>query len=199
MQIKFSLRMFPSLSGLSSPHTFRSQVSKPRLLNLLGRSGRTQEDLETQVPRQVDWRQPTPLAGSAVRRISSALGTSVPWAALVSTRAPTSALAASRHRSRPQISNPAQSLTPSKAQTPGHTCTSSSSVTTPTIGIWRGLLNLILLLGSGASAGSAASALDMAVAVERGMGASPSFLHCARSRETEKGSATEKWKPPKSG
>ena len=51
---------------------------------------------------------------------------------------------------------------------------------------------LILLLGSGASAGSAASALDMAVAVERGMGTSPSFLHCARSRETEKGSATEK-------
>lgn len=65
-----------------------------------------------------------------------------------------------------QASSLPSAFTPSQAQPPGHTCASSSSVTTPITGIWRGLLDLILLPGSQASTFASVSAVDMAVAAE---------------------------------
>lgn len=150
-------------------------------------TGTLREDIETRVPRQVGRRQPTPLAGGAVLKgISFELGTTVPRAPLVSPQAPVSSLAAPRHHLRPQISTPAPAFTPSKAQTPGHTCSSSSSVTTPTTGIWRGLLNLIVLPGARAWAVAAASAVDMAVRRREGWGVSSCPTLCPQPRDCKR-------------
>ena len=102
------------------------------------------------------------------RGISSALGTAVPRAPLVSTLAPISVLAAPRPHPRPHLTLLPPSSSLPKAPAAARTCASSSSVTTPTTGIWRGLLDLILLPGSWASVVAAASLVDMAAAWSEG-------------------------------
>lgn len=169
--------MFPSLSGPSWGHTFRRKAAKPCLLSLLGRSGRTSRHEspdrlvdDSQVPSQAAQFS----KGSALSLEPQSSG--LPWFPL---RPPFPPLLPPGIISAP-------AFTPSKAQTPGHTCASSSSVTTPTTGIWRGLLNLIVLPGARACAVAAASAVDMAVRRSEGWGMSSCPTLCLQPRDCKR-------------